>query len=87
MRVRPKRWRRWIEKIETALDEFRRAHPERKVAPFAVNQIIHQSNDRLEHDLDVCVRHRVPIIITSLRAPTDVVKEYSRIRRRRFFTT
>jgi nitronate monooxygenase len=64
----------WIEKIETALADFRRAHPERKVAPFAVNQIIHQSNDRLEHDLDVCIRHRVPIIITSLRAPTDVVQ-------------
>jgi nitronate monooxygenase len=64
----------WIERIQCALAEARRAHPERKVAPFAVNQIIHQSNDRLEHDLDVCVRHRVPIIITSLRAPTDVVK-------------
>ena len=64
----------WIEKIEIALADCRRAHPERKVAPFAVNQIIHQSNDRLEHDLDVCVRHRVPIIITSLRAPTDVVQ-------------
>jgi nitronate monooxygenase len=64
----------WIEKIETALADFRRAHPGRKVASFAVNQIIHQSNDRLEHDLEVCVRRRVPIIITSLRAPTDVVK-------------
>src|SRR3954464_14937597 len=64
----------WIEKIETGLESFRRAHPGRKVAPFAVNQIIHQTNDRLEHDLEVCVRHRVPIIITSLRAPTDVVK-------------
>jgi nitronate monooxygenase len=67
----------WIERIETALADFRRVHPERKVAPFAVNQIIHQSNDRLEHDLDVCIRHRVPIIITSLRAPTDVVKVFT----------
>src|SRR5213596_2836995 len=57
----------WIVKIETALEEVRRAQPGRKVAPFAVNQIIHQSNDRLEHDLEVCVRRRVPIIITSLR--------------------
>src|SRR3954466_14695765 len=64
----------WIVQIQTALDEMRRAQPQRKVAPFAVNQIIHQSNDRLDHDLDVCVRHRVPIIITSLRAPTDIVK-------------
>jgi nitronate monooxygenase len=63
----------WIGRIESALDEQRRLHPSSRVAPFAVNQIIHQSNDRLEHDLDVCVRHRVPVIITSLRAPTDVV--------------
>jgi nitronate monooxygenase len=64
----------WIDRIESALDAHRRAHPGSKVAPFAVNQIIHQTNDRLEHDLEVCVRRRVPIIITSLRAPTDVVK-------------
>jgi nitronate monooxygenase len=44
-------------------------------APFAVNQIVHQSNDRLEHDLALCVQHKVPLIITSLRAPGDVVKE------------
>ncbi|MEW6514789.1 MAG: nitronate monooxygenase family protein [Pseudomonadota bacterium] len=43
-------------------------------APFAVNQIIHQSNARLEHDLTLCVKHRVPLIITSLRAPNDIVK-------------
>jgi nitronate monooxygenase len=43
-------------------------------APFAVNQIVHGSNDRLEHDLEVCARHRVPMIITSLRAPGEVVK-------------
>jgi nitronate monooxygenase len=42
-------------------------------APFAVNQIVHGSNDRLEHDLDICAKHRVPIIITSLRAPNAVV--------------
>ena len=64
----------WITSIETALENRRRAQPQAKTAPFAVNQIIHQSNDRLDHDLDVCMRHRVPIIITSLRAPTDVVK-------------
>jgi len=64
----------WILQIQTALEQIRHAQPQRKVAPFAVNQIIHHSNDRLEHDLEVCVRLRVPIIITSLRAPTDVVK-------------
>jgi nitronate monooxygenase len=64
----------WLTEIENALDAHRRAHPEARVAPFAVNQIIHQSNDRLDHDLDACVRHKVPMIITILRAPDDVVK-------------
>jgi nitronate monooxygenase len=65
----------WLERIEGALAAHRQAHPQAKTAPFAVNQIIHQSNDRLDHDLDVCVRHKVPMIITSLRAPNDVVKK------------
>ena len=47
-------------------------HPERPAAPFAINQIVHKSNDRLEHDLDVCARFKVPIVITSLGARTDV---------------
>jgi nitronate monooxygenase len=64
----------WLSTIEAALSAHRKTHPEAKVAPFAVNQIIHQSNDRLDHDLDACVRHQVPVIITSLRAPTDVVR-------------
>jgi nitronate monooxygenase len=64
----------WLTQIETALAEHRRAHPDAKVGPFAVNQIIHQSNDRLDHDLDLCVKHQVPMIITSLRAPNDVVR-------------
>lgn len=63
----------WLTTIEAALTKHQAAHPEAKVAPFAVNQIIHQSNDRLDRDLDACVRHRVPVIITSLRAPNDVV--------------
>lgn len=63
----------WLTTIEAALAAHQAAHPKAKVAPFAVNQIIHQSNDRLERDLDACVRHRVPVIITSLRAPNDVV--------------
>lgn len=65
----------WLDQIENALDAHRAAHPEARVAPYAVNQIIHHSNDRLERDLDACVRHRVPMIITSLRAPDDVVKK------------
>ncbi|HVY06408.1 MAG TPA: nitronate monooxygenase family protein [Burkholderiales bacterium] len=65
----------WLAQIQSALDAHRKVHPEARIAPFAVNQIIHQSNDRLDHDLDACVRHRVPMIITSLRAPNDVVKK------------
>ncbi|MGQ0577275.1 MAG: NAD(P)H-dependent flavin oxidoreductase, partial [Betaproteobacteria bacterium] len=64
----------WLERIESALAHHAQAHPGSVIAPYAVNQIIHHSNDRLEHDLDACVRHRVPIIITSLRSPDDVVK-------------
>lgn len=63
----------WLARITSELAEFKAANPGRKVAPFAVNQIIHQSNDRLRHDLDMCVKFRAPIIITSLRAPNDVV--------------
>jgi nitronate monooxygenase len=65
----------WIDRIEVSLGAYRKEHPDEKVAPFAVNQIIHQSNDRLDHDLDACIRHQVPMIITSLRAPHDVVKK------------
>ena len=64
----------WLDRIEAALAHHRQTHPDVKVAPYAVNQIIHHSNDRLDRDLDACVRHRVPIIITSLRSPDDVVK-------------
>lgn len=64
----------WLDRIESALAHHSQAHPGSTIAPYAVNQIIHHSNDRLERDLDACVRHRVPIIITSLRSPNDVVK-------------
>ena len=57
----------WLTEIETALAGVPGA------APYAVNQIVHKSNDRLQHDLEVCVRHKVPVTITSLRAPTEVV--------------
>ncbi len=62
----------WLMQIREALAAHDRAHPDRPSAPFAVNQIVHRSNDRLEHDLALCVKHRVPIVITSLGARTDV---------------
>ncbi|MFK8024934.1 MAG: NAD(P)H-dependent flavin oxidoreductase [Ilumatobacter sp.] len=62
----------WIDRIERELDQYRAAHPEAPVAPYAVNQIVHRSNDRLEEDLATCVAHEVPIIITSLGARPEV---------------
>ena len=62
----------WLERITTELAEYDRAHPERPSAPFAVNQIVHKSNDRLEHDVAMCVKHKVPLVITSLGARSDV---------------
>lgn len=62
----------WIGEIKEALAAWDREHPDQPAAPFAVNQIVHRSNARLEHDLAVCVEHRVPIIITSLGARPEV---------------
>jgi nitronate monooxygenase len=62
----------WIVRIKTELADYAKANPGRRVAPFAVNQICHKTNLRLEHDMAVCVKHEVPIIITSLRAPREV---------------
>lgn len=64
----------WIVRIKTELAEYQAANPDKKVAPFAVNQICHASNDRLAHDTEVCTRLQVPIIITSLRPPAEVVE-------------
>jgi nitronate monooxygenase len=64
----------WLERITRELAETRAAHPERKVAPYAVNQIVHASNDRLRHDVEICTKFKVPITITSLRAPDEVVE-------------
>lgn len=63
---------RWLERIETALAEHDAAHPDRPAAPFAVNQIVHRSNDRLEQDMATIVEHRVPIVITSLGARPEI---------------
>lgn len=62
----------WLDRITTALAEHDALHPDRPAAPFAVNQIVHKSNDRLEHDLALCEKYKVPIIITSLGARADV---------------
>jgi nitronate monooxygenase len=64
----------WLTQITQTLAEARAADPSRRIAPFAVNQIVHASNDRLAQDVEACVRHRVPIIITSLRAPDAVIR-------------
>lgn len=64
----------WIQRINDALAEYASEHPEHLVAPFAVNQICHQSNARLHADLETCAQHKVPIIITSLRPPAEVIE-------------
>ena len=64
----------WLAEITEALAAHDRAHPDRKAAPFAINQIVHKSNDRLEHDMQVCEKYKVPIVITSLGAREDVNK-------------
>ena len=62
----------WLAEITEGLAAWDKAHPESPAAPFAVNQIVHKSNDRLEHDMALCVKYKVPIIITSLGAREDV---------------
>src|SRR3954468_1703699 len=62
----------WLHRITEELAAWDRLHPERPAAPFAVNQIVHRSNSRLEHDLECCVKWRAPIVITSLGAREEV---------------
>jgi nitronate monooxygenase len=62
----------WLKRITGALAAHDAAHPDRPAAPFAVNQIVHRSNERLEHDMALCVKYRVPIVITSLGARAEV---------------
>lgn len=64
----------WLTRIRSELAEFKSANPDLPVAPYAVNQIVHQSNTRLQHDVELCVKHQVPIVITSLRPPAEVVE-------------
>ena len=63
----------WLLQIKEELTTYKKENPEAIVAPFAVNQICHHSNDRLEQDMEICVKHEVPIVKTSLRAPKFVV--------------
>jgi nitronate monooxygenase len=62
----------WLAEITETLAAWDRDHPEAPSAPFAINQIVHKSNDRLEHDMAMCAKYKVPIVITSLGARTDV---------------
>ncbi len=62
----------WLIEITETLDAYNKAHPDKPAAPFAINQIVHKSNDRLEHDMALCVKYKVPIIITSLGAREDI---------------
>jgi nitronate monooxygenase len=62
----------WLAEITEALAAHDKANPDRPAAPFAINQIVHKSNDRLEHDMEMVVKYKVPIVITSLGARTDV---------------
>ncbi|MEX8517877.1 MAG: NAD(P)H-dependent flavin oxidoreductase [Leptothrix sp. (in: b-proteobacteria)] len=62
----------WLAEITETLAAHNAAHPEAPAVPFAINQIVHKSNDRLEHDMALCAKYKVPVVITSLGARTDV---------------
>ena len=62
----------WLIEISETLAAYNQAHPDSPAAPFAINQIVHKSNDRLDHDMAMCVKYKVPIIITSLGAREDI---------------
>jgi len=62
----------WLAEITETLAAYNKANPSKPAAPFAINQIVHKSNDRLEHDMQMCAKYKVPIVITSLGARTDV---------------
>ena len=73
----------WLTDIQAELTAYKAANPSAKVGPIAVNQIVHQSNDRLAHDVEMCVKHQIPIVISSLRAPPkemmDAIHSYGGI--------
>jgi nitronate monooxygenase len=65
----------WLAEITESLASARAKEPTRRIALFAVNQIVHASNDRLDHDMALCEKYKVPMLITSLRAPGDIAKQ------------
>ncbi|MBU6371390.1 MAG: nitronate monooxygenase family protein [Alphaproteobacteria bacterium] len=72
----------WLKRITEELAAHTAAHPDRPAAPFAVNQIVHKSNDRLQHDVEMCVKYKVPVVITSLGAQpwlNDAIHSYGGI--------
>ncbi|HET8695061.1 MAG: nitronate monooxygenase [Burkholderiales bacterium] len=62
----------WLAEITETLAAYNAAHPDKPAAPFAINQIVHKSNDRLEQDMALCIKYKVPVVITSLGARTDI---------------
>jgi nitronate monooxygenase len=62
----------WIAEITESLSAYNKAHPDQPAAPFAINQIVHKSNERLQHDMELCVKYKVPVIITSLGAREEI---------------
>lgn len=73
LNARPKeQLRSWIQEIKQGCEEFKLANPKARVAPFAVNLVALDSNQRLDHDLKICIEEKVPIIITSMRAPKAI---------------
>ena len=67
--------REWLQQITQTLADYDEQHPDKPSAPFAVNQIVHPTNDRLEHDVALCAEFKVPLVITSLHAPNQVVEK------------
>ncbi|AVI63544.1 NAD(P)H-dependent flavin oxidoreductase [Halomonas sp. GFAJ-1] len=67
--------RDWLQHITQTLADYDEQHPDKPSAPFAVNQIVHPTNDRLEHDVALCAEFKVPLVITSLHAPNQVVEQ------------
>ncbi|MBT2775032.1 nitronate monooxygenase [Halomonas sp. ISL-60] len=67
--------REWLQQVTQTLADYDQRHPEQPSAPFAVNQIVHPTNDRLAHDVALCAEFKVPLVITSLHAPNQVVEQ------------
>tara|TARA_B100001113_G_scaffold110573_1_gene89702 strand:- start:6136 stop:7104 length:969 start_codon:yes stop_codon:yes gene_type:complete len=65
---------KWMIEINEELKNYKKKEPNKKIAPYAVNQIVHQSNTRLRHDVEMCVKYKTPVVITSLRPPGEVVE-------------